>query len=117
MPDVLMRSGKCMSILLHCFYFCNILYLSSLSYVTSQFSVHEKSSTAMHLEELDDPQKFADEGVKTITWQEYVSRLHELKDEITRSWQAEDRVTSLKLSIKVNFNVFNNLFLTLWFVL
>ncbi|XP_014504538.1 UPF0505 protein C16orf62 homolog isoform X1 [Vigna radiata var. radiata] len=73
MPDVLMRSGK----------------------------LHEKSSTAMHLEELDDPQKFADEGVKTITWQEYVSRLHELKDEITRSWQAEDRVTSLKLSIKV----------------
>lgn len=73
MPDVLMRSGK----------------------------LHEKSSTNMHLEELDDPQKFADEGVKTITWQEYVSRLHELKDEITRSWLAEDRVTSLKLSIKV----------------
>ncbi|ESW14309.1 hypothetical protein PHAVU_008G270200 [Phaseolus vulgaris] len=55
----------------------------------------------MHFEELDNPQKFADEGVKTITWQEYVSRLHELKDEITRSWLAEDRVTSLKLSIKV----------------
>ncbi|XP_027329733.1 UPF0505 protein C16orf62 homolog isoform X3 [Abrus precatorius] len=73
MPDVLMRSGK----------------------------LHDKSSTEMHLEELDDPQKFADEGVKTITWQEYVSRLHELKDEITRSWLAEDRVTSLKLSIKV----------------
>ncbi|KAK7385975.1 hypothetical protein VNO78_31989 [Psophocarpus tetragonolobus] len=73
MPDVLMRSGK----------------------------LHEKSSTNIHLEELDDPQKFADEGVKTITWQEYVSRLHELKDEITRSWLAEDRVTSLKLSIKV----------------
>ncbi|KAL2316727.1 hypothetical protein Fmac_030603 [Flemingia macrophylla] len=73
MPDVLMRSGK----------------------------LHEKSSTNMHLEELDDPQKFADEGAKTITWQEYVSRLHELKDEITRSWLAEDRVTSLKLSIKV----------------
>ncbi|KAK7371999.1 hypothetical protein VNO80_05366 [Phaseolus coccineus] len=73
MPDVLMRSGK----------------------------LHEKSSAAMHFEELDDPQKFADEGVKTITWQEYVSRLHELKDEITRSWLAEDRVTSLKLSIKV----------------
>ncbi|XP_020240351.1 VPS35 endosomal protein sorting factor-like isoform X6 [Cajanus cajan] len=73
MPDVLMRGGK----------------------------LHDKSSTNMHLEELDDPQKFADEGVKTITWQEYVSRLHELKDEITRSWLAEDRVTSLKLSIKV----------------
>ncbi|KAL2582627.1 hypothetical protein AAZV13_14G020000 [Glycine max] len=73
MPDVLTRSGKLL----------------------------EKSSTNMHLEELEDPQKFADEGVKTITWQEYVSRLHELKDEITRSWLAEDRVTSLKLSIKV----------------
>ncbi|XP_073223706.1 uncharacterized protein [Cicer arietinum] len=73
MPDVLMRSGKS----------------------------HEKSSTSMHLEELDDPQKFADEGAKVITWQEYVSRLHELKDEITRSWLAEDRVTSLKLSIQV----------------
>ncbi|TKY57323.1 UPF0505 protein C16orf6 [Spatholobus suberectus] len=72
MPDVLMRSGK----------------------------LHEKSSPNMHLEELDDPQKFAEEGVKTITWQEYVSRLHELKDDITRSWLAEDRVTSLKLSIK-----------------
>ncbi|XP_031284588.1 VPS35 endosomal protein sorting factor-like [Pistacia vera] len=60
-----------------------------------------KSSTSMHLEELDDPQKFADEGVKVITGKEYVSRLHELKDEINRSWHAEDRVTSLKLSIKV----------------
>ncbi|XP_061342230.1 uncharacterized protein LOC133288485 isoform X2 [Gastrolobium bilobum] len=73
MPDVLLRSGKS----------------------------HEKSSTSMHLEELDDPQKFTDEGVKVITWQEYVSRLQELKDEITRSWLADDRVTSLKLSIKV----------------
>lgn len=113
MPDVLTRSGKCMAIFLHCFSFCFILYLSSLSYVTSQFSVLEKSSTNMHLEELEDPQKFADEGVKTITWQEYVSRLHELKDEITRSWLAEDRVTSLKLSIKVNFDVFNDFFSTL----
>lgn len=76
----------------------------------SQFSAHEKSSTSMHLEELDDPQKFADEGAKLITWQEYVSRLHELKDEINRSWLAEDRVTSLKLSIKVNFDMFNGFF-------
>lgn len=89
---------------------CFILYLMSFSYVTSQFSAHDKSSTSMHLEELDDPQKFADEGVKVITWQDYVSRLQELKDEITRSWLADDRVTSLKLSIKVTFDVFNNLF-------
>lgn len=53
----------------------------------------------MHLEELDEPEQ----GSKVITWQEYVSRLHELKDEINRAWRAEDRVTALKLSIKVSF--------------
>ncbi|KAK7847414.1 upf0505 protein [Quercus suber] len=62
---------------------------------------YDKSSTSMHLEELEDPEKYAEEGVKVITRQEYVSRLHELKDEINRSWRANDRVTSLKLSIKV----------------
>ncbi|KAJ4975936.1 hypothetical protein NE237_001042 [Protea cynaroides] len=62
---------------------------------------HEKPPTRIHLEELDDPQKDAEAGVKIITRQEYVSRLHELKDEICRAWQAEDRVTALKLSIKV----------------
>lgn len=109
MPDVLMRSGKCMTISFYIVFPSFTLHLSSFSNVMSPFSAHEKSSTSMHLEELDDPQKFADEGVKVITWQEYVSRLHELKDEIIRSWLADDRVTSLKLSIKVNFDVFNNL--------
>ena len=55
----------------------------------------------MHLEELEDPEKFAEEGSKVLTGQEYVSRLHELKAEINHSWHADDRVTSLKLSIKV----------------
>ncbi|KAL7217915.1 hypothetical protein ACSBR2_011193 [Camellia fascicularis] len=55
----------------------------------------------MPLEELDDPQKFAEDGIKVISQQEYVSRLHELKDEIARAWQADDRVTSLKVSINV----------------
>ncbi|KAG5551052.1 hypothetical protein RHGRI_009470 [Rhododendron griersonianum] len=63
--------------------------------------VREKASTTMHLEELDDPQKFAEDGIKVISQQVYVSRLHELKDEINRSWQANDRVTSLALAIKV----------------
>ncbi|XVE50697.1 hypothetical protein DITRI_Ditri01bG0184100 [Diplodiscus trichospermus] len=62
---------------------------------------YEKSSTSLHLEELDDPQKSAEEGAKSITQQEYVSRLHELKDEINRAWHNEDRVKSLKMSIKV----------------
>lgn len=55
---------------------------------------------SLHLEELDDPQKAAKEEVKVITRQEYISRLHELKDEICRAWRAEDRVTSLRLTIK-----------------
>ncbi|XP_043688479.1 VPS35 endosomal protein-sorting factor-like isoform X2 [Telopea speciosissima] len=62
---------------------------------------YEKPPTRMHLEELDDPQKEAEADVKIITRQEYVSRLHELKDEISHAWRAEDRVTALKLSIKV----------------
>lgn len=94
----------------HIFFFFFLSFIYRPSYVMFQFSAHEKSSTSMHLEELDDPQKFADEGVKVITWQEYVSRLHELKDEITRSWLADDRVTSLKLTIKVKFDVFNKVF-------
>ncbi|GMN51638.1 hypothetical protein TIFTF001_020788 [Ficus carica] len=64
-------------------------------------TTHEKSSTSKHLEELEDPEKFSEEGAKIITRQEYVSRLHELKDEIIRGWNAGDRVTALKLSIKV----------------
>ncbi|GFZ07407.1 hypothetical protein Acr_19g0003440 [Actinidia rufa] len=55
----------------------------------------------MHLEELDDPQKFAEGGIKFISQLEYISQLHELKDEITRAWKADDRMTSLKLSINV----------------
>ncbi|KAK4373916.1 hypothetical protein RND71_004593 [Anisodus tanguticus] len=61
----------------------------------------EKSSANVHLEELDDPQRFAEEGVKYMTLQEYVSRLTELKDEISCAWHANDRITSLNLSIKV----------------
>lgn len=61
----------------------------------------EKPSANVHLEELDDPQRFAEEGVKYITLQEYVARLTELKDEISRAWHASDRVTSFNLSIKV----------------
>ncbi|XP_011046723.1 PREDICTED: UPF0505 protein C16orf62 homolog isoform X2 [Populus euphratica] len=60
-----------------------------------------ESSESSHLEEVDDPRRISQEDVKVITGQEYVSRLHELKDEINRAWHAEDRVTALKLTIKV----------------
>ena len=58
-----------------------------------------------HLEEEDDPQRISQEDVKVITGHEYVSRLHELKDEINRAWHAEDRVTTLKLTIQVIFSM------------
>lgn len=70
------------------------------------FSDLEKSSTSIHMEELDDPKKVSDDGAKVITWQEYISRLQELKEEISRSWLADDRITSLKLSIKVSLDLF-----------
>ncbi|MCL7044850.1 hypothetical protein MKW94_022815 [Papaver nudicaule] len=69
--------------------------------IVKDVKVPEKSSTSLHLAELNDPEKFAENDVKVITRQEYVTRLRELKDEIGRAWQAEERVTALKLSIKV----------------
>lgn len=118
-------------LLLFCFFFfalvnikfypwqeCFVKFLSWTAVLFSAFSVwwcpfavYEKSSTSTHLEELEDPEKYAEEGVKVITRQEYVSRLHELKDEINRAWCANDRVTSLKLSIKVTFIWWGGLFL------
>ncbi|KAK1440085.1 hypothetical protein QVD17_05910 [Tagetes erecta] len=58
-------------------------------------------STNMQSDDLNDSEKSAERGFKTVSQQEYIKRLHELKDEIKRSWHADDRVTSLKLSIKV----------------
>ncbi|XWS11244.1 hypothetical protein CRYUN_Cryun38cG0067500 [Craigia yunnanensis] len=79
-----------------------MISVSSMSnMIVKRGKAYEKSKTSMHLEELDDPQKSSEENAKVITRQEYVSRLHELKDEINRSWHEEDRVKSLKLSIKV----------------
>lgn len=52
-------------------------------------------------DELNDSQKLKEGGFKIVSQQEYIKRLHELKDEIMRSWNSDDRVTTLKLSIKV----------------
>nr|GLL22560.1 UPF0505 protein isoform X3 [Ipomoea trifida] len=61
---------------------------------------NEKQSTNVHLEELEDPDTFAEEEIKVISHREYVSHLYELKDEINHAWKADNRVASLKLSIK-----------------
>ncbi|XP_050216619.1 uncharacterized protein LOC126667645 [Mercurialis annua] len=69
--------------------------------ITKSSKELNKSSKITHLAELDDSEKEHEENDKVITRQEYISRLNELKDEIMRAWHAEDRVTALKLSIKV----------------
>ncbi|KAI3810064.1 hypothetical protein L1987_19671 [Smallanthus sonchifolius] len=53
------------------------------------------------LDELNDSEKSTEKGFKIVSQQDYIKRLHELKDEIMRSWRSDDRATSLKLSIKV----------------
>lgn len=55
----------------------------------------------MQSDELNDSQKVIEGGFTTVSQQEYINRLHELKDEIRRSWSSDERVASLKLSIKV----------------
>ncbi|PWA95628.1 hypothetical protein CTI12_AA049240 [Artemisia annua] len=52
-------------------------------------------------DELTESQKLTEGGLKTVSQQEFIRRLHELKGEIKRSWNSDDRVTSLNLSIKV----------------
>ncbi|KAL0399202.1 UNVERIFIED_CONTAM: VPS35 endosomal protein sorting factor-like [Sesamum radiatum] len=51
--------------------------------------------------ELDDSKDFDEEDVKVVSQQDCLSKLQELKDEINQSWLRDDRVTSLRLSIKV----------------
>eukprot|EP01018_Ginkgo_biloba_P010020 Gb_31669 [translate_table: standard] len=80
----------------------NTITLSTTSDIMSKsIKARGKSLTTMHLEELDDPEKNAEEEVKLISQQEYVTRLRELNDEIAQAWQNNDRVTALRLSIKV----------------
>ncbi|GFP79107.1 upf0505 protein [Phtheirospermum japonicum] len=61
----------------------------------------ERLSRDLRSGEFDDHQKFDDGDDEVISQQECLSKLQELKDEINRSWRADDRVTSLRLSIKV----------------
>ncbi|KAL7606590.1 hypothetical protein Lser_V15G19455 [Lactuca serriola] len=58
-------------------------------------------SSNIHLDELHDSQKLKEGGFKIVSHQEYIKRMHGLKDEIIRSWHSDDHVTTLKLSVKV----------------
>ncbi|EOA39618.1 hypothetical protein CARUB_v10008246mg [Capsella rubella] len=61
----------------------------------------EAPSVLSHSEETGSEQISLEETAKIMNQQEYMAKVHELRDGITCAWQAEDRVTSLKLSIKV----------------
>lgn len=65
------------------------------------FSV-ETPSAQPRLEETGSEQTSLEETAKVMDQQEYLAKVRELIDGITNAWQVEDRVTSLKLSIKVN---------------
>ncbi|XP_075481448.1 uncharacterized protein LOC142522176 isoform X1 [Primulina tabacum] len=58
-------------------------------------SLHAKSNP-----ELYDHQRIVEDS-NGVSQQEYVSRLHALKNEIKQAWCADDRIKSLRLSIKV----------------
>ncbi|CAM6113201.1 unnamed protein product [Calypogeia fissa] len=60
-----------------------------------------KSVTAAHLQVLEDPEKEAREEVTIISQQEYVTRLKALNEEISQAWLNNERVSALRLSIKV----------------
>lgn len=75
--------------------------LISLSFLKNILE-NERSSMIMHLEGMDDPEKALEDEKKTVTKQEYISKLKELKTEIYRAWKNEDRNTSLKLAIKAS---------------
>ncbi|KAL6538960.1 hypothetical protein OROMI_025286 [Orobanche minor] len=53
-------------------------------------------------------------SLKVMSQKEYVSHLHELKREISDSWNKNDRVTSLKLSIKLSTDVMDMLGDMVW---
>ncbi|CAK9309601.1 unnamed protein product [Citrullus colocynthis] len=69
-------------------------------FMTQRFPVSKLVSVTS---ELEDPQIITENEVKVITRQDYINRLREFKDDLIRAWNASDRVTSLKISVKVSF--------------
>lgn len=58
------------------------------------------TSKDLHFAELHNHQRIVEDS-NGVSQQEYVSRLHALKNEIKQAWCANDRIKSLRLSIKV----------------
>jgi hypothetical protein len=79
-----------------------VISFSPISNIITKGSKVESPSALSHPEETGSEQTSLEEPAKIISQHEYIAKVHELRDGINSAWQAEDRVTSLKLSIKVN---------------
>ncbi|CAH8347235.1 unnamed protein product [Eruca vesicaria subsp. sativa] len=88
-------------ILMQRFPVSKVISFSPVSNVVTKGSKVETPSAQPHLEETGGERTCLDETAKVMDQQEYLAKVRELIDGITKAWQAEDRVTSLKLSIKV----------------
>ncbi|CAL9218434.1 unnamed protein product [Arabidopsis halleri] len=78
-----------------------VISFSPISNIITKRSKVEAPSALSHSEETGSEQTSLEEPAKIINQQEYIAKVHELREGINCAWQAEDRVKSLKLSIKV----------------
>ncbi|XP_019090742.1 PREDICTED: UPF0505 protein-like isoform X2 [Camelina sativa] len=99
--DIIKEWKSLKRILMQRFPVSKVISFSPISNIIMKGSKVEAPSALSHLEETRSEQISLEETAKIINQQEYIAKLHELRDGITCAWQAEDRVTSLKLSIKV----------------
>ncbi|KAL9309260.1 putative vacuolar protein sorting-associated protein [Arabidopsis thaliana] len=88
-------------ILMQRFPVSKVISFSPISNIITKGSKVESPSALSHPEETGSEQTSLEEPAKIISQHEYIAKVHELRDGINSAWQAEDRVTSLKLSIKV----------------
>lgn len=88
-------------ILIQRFPVSKVISFSPISNVITKGSKVETPSAQPHLEETGSEQASLEGTAKVMDQQEYLAKVRELIDGITKAWQVEDRVTSLKLSIKV----------------
>ncbi|XP_024006204.1 UPF0505 protein isoform X2 [Eutrema salsugineum] len=88
-------------ILMQRFPVSKVVSFSPISKIIMKVSKVEHPSAVSHLDEPGSEHTSLEETAKMISQQDYLAKVHELRDGITCAWQAEDRVTSLKLSIKV----------------
>ncbi|XP_056844300.1 uncharacterized protein LOC108854015 [Raphanus sativus] len=88
-------------ILMQHFPVSKVISFSPVSNVITKGSKVETPSAQPRLEETGSEQTSLEETAKVMDQQEYLAKVRELIDGITNAWQVEDRVTSLKLSIKV----------------